>query len=228
MKVPLLQALVLLLLSFQIVSAQTLDEIKGGWQGPDGVYIFADGFYAYAAYDENEFEGTHGGKFDLAGGKMNRQFEFNTFDPEKVGSSVSETLSISGSKLLINGQSFDRIDDGSPGKLAGAWLFSGRKQQDGTISRRQEGPRKTMKILSGQRFQWIAYNTDTRQFMGTGGGTYTTEDGKYIEKIDFFSRDQTRVGASLTFDYDLQGDDWHHQGKSSRGEPLYEVWSKRK
>ena len=80
-----------------------------------------------------------------------------------------------------------------------------RRKRDGEIVKRDtSGPRKTMKILSGTRFQWIAYNTETKAFMGTGGGTYTTLDGKYTENIGFFSRDDSRVGASLQFDYELK------------------------
>ena len=85
-----------------------------------------------------------------------------------------------------------------------------------------------MKILSGSRFQWIAYNTETKQFIATGGGNYTTINGKYTEHIEFFSRDVGRVGASLEFDFDLKEGDWHHSSFSSKGDPLYEVWSKRK
>ncbi len=95
------------------------------------------------------------------------------------------------------------------------------------MKRDTSGPRKTMKILSGTRFQWIAYNTATKEFMGTGGGTYTTIDGKYTENIGFFSRDDSRVGASLEFNYELKDGDWHHSGFSSKGNPIYEVWSKR-
>ena len=84
-----------------------------------------------------------------------------------------------------------------------------------------------MKILSGTRFQWIAYNTETKQFMGTGGGNYTTIDGKYTEHIEFFSRDDSRVGNSLTFDYKLSEGNWYHQGLSSKGDPIHEIWSMR-
>ena len=64
--------------------------------------------------------------------------------------------------------------------------------------------------------------------MGTGGGRYTTENGTYTEHIEFFSRDKSRVGAALAFNYELKDEDWHHSGLSSRGEPIYEVWSLRK
>ena len=105
--------------------------------------------------------------------------------------------------------------------------MSGRKR-DGEIQQRDTNrPRKTMKILSGTRFQWIAYNIETKQFMGTGGGTYTTIDGVYTENIEFFSRDNSRVGASLPFNFELQEGKWHHSGNSSKGAPIYEIWSQR-
>jgi hypothetical protein len=84
-----------------------------------------------------------------------------------------------------------------------------------------------MKILSGSRFQWIAYNVDTKEFFGTGGGTYTTIDGKYTETIEFFSRDNSRVGSTLTFDFSIEEGRWRHKGLSSKGEPIDEYWSKR-
>jgi hypothetical protein len=84
-----------------------------------------------------------------------------------------------------------------------------------------------MKILSGKRFQWIAYNVETKEFFGTGGGTYTTDDGKYTETIDFFSRDSSRVDKSLEFDFTLQNGDWRHTGLNSKGDPIDEIWTKR-
>ena len=121
----------------------------------------------------------------------------------------------------------NRIDDGGPGKLQGSWLMSGRIRDGKTQNRDTSRPRKTMKMLSGTRFQWIAYNTETKQFKGTGGGTYTTIDGEYTETIEFFSRDDSRVGMSLEFDYDIIDGDWHHSGLSSKGNPIHEIWSVR-
>jgi hypothetical protein len=122
---------------------------------------------------------------------------------------------------------FKRIDNGKPGKLEGPWLMSARIREEKKQSRDTSKPRKTMKILSGTRFQWIAYNTETKKFMGTGGGTYTTKDGKYSENIEFFSRDNSKAGLSLKFDYELLDGKWHHKGFSSKGDPIHEIWSKR-
>ena len=143
-----------------------------------------------------------------------------------VGQQRIYPVSIKDNILDMAGSIWNRVDDGTPGQLAGAWLITGRKR-DEEMTERKSGPRKTMKILSGTRFQWIAYNSETGDFMGTGGGKYTTEGGKYIENIDFFSRDNTRVGASLEFDYELKNGKWHHWGLSSKGSPIYEVWSLR-
>jgi hypothetical protein len=90
----------------------------------------------------------------------------------------------------------------------------------------QMGPRKTLKICSGGRFQWMAINPETKEFFGTGGGTYTLKDGKYTETLEFFSRDNSRVGASLGFDAKVEGNKWQHTGKSSKGDRVNEVWTK--
>ena len=134
------------------------------------------------------FLATNGGLWERNEDVVTELAEFNSADPEAVGKEVSFKVFMTDSTLTIVGRGmvFKRIDDGSPGELQGAWLMSGRKR-DGEIQQRDTSrPRKTMKILSGTRFQWIAYNTETKQFMGTGGGTYTTIDGKYTENIEFF------------------------------------------
>jgi hypothetical protein len=123
-------------------------------------------------------------------------------------------------------QIWSRIDNGSPGQLAGAWLITGR-MEGSDMTKITPGARRTMKILSGTRFQWIAYNVESKEFLGTGGGTYTTANGKYTEVIDFFSRDSSRVGKSLQFDFSLSEENWRHKGFSSKGDPIDEVWTKR-
>ena len=66
---------------------------------------------------------------------------------------------------------------------------------------------------------------ETKEFSGTGGGTFTAKDGKYKEEIEFFSRDDSRVGMSLEFDFEVKDVDWYHSGLSSKGDPISEVWT---
>jgi len=193
------------------------------------VVIFGDGYQVIATYNKKtgKFIRTEGGTWKLEGDTMTEIVEFDTKYTEKIGTEVSFKVFINDSVMGIVGRDreYKRIDNGEPGKLHGAWLMSGRVRDGETQMRDTSGPRKTMKILSGTRFQWIAYNTETKEFMGTGGGTYTTENGKYTENIEFFSRDDSRVGVSLNFDYELIDGNWHHIGLSSKGDPIHEIWS---
>ena len=195
------------------------------------VVIFGDGYQAIATYDlkTGKFIRAEGGTWKLEGDTMKETVEFDSKYPEKVGKEVSFKIFIDDSIMGIVGRdmTYKRIDNGEPGKLQGAWLMSGTVKDSQEQMRDTSGPRKTMKLLSGTRFQWIAYNTETKEFIGSGGGTYTTEDGKYTENIEFFSRDDSRVGMSLKFDYGLVDGNWHHSGLSSKGDPIHEIWSKR-
>lgn len=218
----------------------TAQSLIGAWErfetDADGrqlhnVVIFADGYQASSWFDAatGAFISTNGGAWSVDKKTITEVVEFDTEQPARVGTQITFRFKIKKGQLIAqkSKKTWTRIDAGAPGALAGAWLFAGR-MRDGEIQRRAgDRPRKTMKILSGTRFQWIAYNTETGAFFGTGGGTYTTIDGKYTEAIGFFSRDDSRVGAELQFDYELQAGEWHHSGLNSRGEPLYEIWGRR-
>ena len=223
----------LILLTFVIsypVSGQNEKaNFNGAWRSDEGIIIFSGDFFSYALFDteSRSFEGTYGGTWSYKNQMLNLLMEYNTFDNTKVGQYIEKQANFDDENLIIEGHEFIRIDNGLPGALEGAWLFSGRKRDGEIQTRDTDQPRKTMKILSGTRFQWIAYNVETGEFSGTGGGTYTTIDNQYTEIIDFFSRDSSRVGASLTFNYESIDGVWNHSGLNSRGEPLYEFWSPR-
>ncbi len=223
------------LLTFSL-SAQSL---IGAWEAKvteDGralrnVVIISEGYQVATFYDAETgvFVSTNGGTWQLDGTSLSETVEFDTKTPERVGTTISFEIILSKEELRIKDAPlvWKRLDDGHPGALAGAWLFAGRKR-NGEIQRRDTNqPRKTMKILSGTRFQWIAYNTATKEFKGTGGGKYTTENGRYTEHIEFFSKDNARVGAQLGFDYEIKEGAWHHSGLNSKGQPMYEIWENR-
>tara|TARA_R100000935_G_C2776600_1_gene139917 strand:- start:156 stop:866 length:711 start_codon:yes stop_codon:yes gene_type:complete len=195
------------------------------------VVIISDGYQVISTYNSNtgEFVSTNGGSLSLADNVVKEKVEFDSKHPERVGTEVSFKVSLKDSLMGITGTDIEyiKLDNGAPGKLQGAWLMSGRIKDGESQTRDTSGPRKTMKILSGTRFQWIAYNTETKQFMGTGGGTYTTSNGEYTETIEFFSKDNSKVGNSLIFNYSLEDGNWLHSGLSSKGDPINEIWSAR-
>lgn len=195
------------------------------------VMVFVDGYHVSTTFHATtgKFIETQGGSWTLEGNILTETIEFDTTHPERVGTEITYKVNVSNNELKFVDQNlkWTRIDNGQPGALHGAWLMSGRVVDGKAQTRDTSGPRKTMKILSGTRFQWIAYNTETKQFMGTGGGTYTTINGDYTENIEFFSRDDSRVGMSLKFNYELVEGQWHHKGFSSKGDPINEIWSLR-
>lgn len=175
------------------------------------------------------FVKTLGGFYTVENDTLRMELEFNS-DFEKDGLKKLEIpFSLDGDKLIFHGEpkiTFVQVENMEQ-DLDGAWLFATRGPDEGQERRGEENPRKTLKFLLDNRFQWIAYNTDTMGFFGTGGGSFSSENGIYTEKIDFFSRDNSRVGAVLEFTYELKDGDWHHKGKNSKGEPMYEIWSRR-
>lgn len=193
-----------------------------------------DGFMSMASYhpESGAFLATLGGKWRADWDNFSLTYEYDSSDTSQVGGVTTMPYQLTGNILVFNGDKvWTRVDDLTPGALSGAWEIVGRKR-DGTmqdLSSRRDGPRKTMKILSGKRFQWIAFNTETKKFSATGGGSYTTnENGLYIEKIEYFSRDPKRAGSQLSFDFKLFNKDWIHRGYSTKGDPIHEVWSLRK
>ena len=212
------------------------DVLAGAWaSNPDGiehVLLFADGYFTHTTFDKTnkKFFQTRGGPYTYNNEKLTILIEFDTKDSMQVGQSISYKFKVKddGLKSDFAGKeiTFKRIDDGNSG-LHGLWKITGRRQDGEMRQIHQTGTRKTIKILTATRFQWAAIDPGTKQFMGTGGGSYTFKDGKYTEHIEFFSRDNSRVGSSLVFDGKLENGDWHHSGLSSRGDPIYEIWSRK-
>jgi hypothetical protein len=220
-----------------INSNQESAPIKGAWisevDGKTTIRIYSDGFFAVSVYEATRFIGTYGGSYQAKDQQLTETIEFDSQNPDRIGTTQKTEYAWRAQEEEINfGENgkrvrFTRLDVDGPGKLAGAWLITGR-YNNGEMSKITPGVRRTMKILSGTRFQWIAYNVETKEFLGTGGGKYTTVQGKYTETIEFFSRDQSRVGMSLGFDYSITPTgDWRHSGKSSKGDPIDEIWTQR-
>ena len=169
-----------------------------------------------------EFKFTRGGFY--SGKKdLNVDFEFNSNFTNDSIKKILYTNTKKWKKVSLSKQ-----------KLQGKWLMAGRVTDKGEKRRDLNRSRKTMKFLMNGFFQWIAFDTSSFRFFGSGGGSYNTEyeknpeKGGYTEKIQFFSRDNNKVGLILPFEYDLRGEDWYHKGLNSKGGALHEIWHFRK
>ncbi len=218
-------------------SAYRSDALIGAWgnttDGMETVFIFKDGYYTLSCFNKSskQFLFSRGGTYKVNGNKLHCAIEFDTETKDDIGTEVVLPYKLEGANLVLQEEGeepmrFKRIDDGKA-DLSGNWRITGR-MQGGQVAEIKKSDRKTLKILSGTRFQWMAINAATKEFFGTGGGTYTFKNGKYVETIEFFSRDSSRVGAVLGFEGKVNGDKWEHSGKSSRGDDIFEIWSREK
>ena len=138
--------------------------------------------------NSNQFIKTIGGFYQKKGNDLMVALEFNSnFSKDSI------------KHIVINDQDRWKKISKTTLPLQGKWLMAGRVNGDQEQKRDTNRPRKTMKILVEGFFQWIAYNTESFYFHGTGGGRYNATDGTYTETIDYFSRDKNKVGISLEF-----------------------------
>lgn len=207
--------------------------LAGAWElkmGRNEVVILAtENYLTYTMYnsDAQTFTQSWGGTYKLVDDGALVNVEFSSSNVAEVGTVKTIKMRIVGDEFLkISTLNFRKTDNATETPLAAAWQISQRATPTGEMQPMKPGARKTLKVLTGSRFQWIAMNTETGEFSGTGGGTYSLENGIYTEKIQFFSKDGTRVGASLSFNAEVDEKDWLHSGKSSKGQTIKEVWSK--
>ncbi|HRN47893.1 MAG TPA: hypothetical protein PK110_09105 [Niabella sp.] len=210
---------------------------EGAWhiinESVEHTMVAADGFCMITQYDRVNklFAHTWGGNCHFDNSKLVIDIKFDSYDKSNVGKTKTFVFHRKKDGKFItdlNGKEmvWTQVDEGNK-NLAGNWRITQRRQ-DGKMVDIPLRARRTLKLLSATRFQWAAINIETGEFSGTGGGTYTFKDGKYTENIEFFSRDNSRVGASLSFDARLENGNWIHSGLSSKGDPIYEVWSRMK
>ena len=204
--------------------------ITGAWRAEDNdlkfLLIATENYFALTTYKTNEFLETWGGKYELSQtGEFITDIEFHSAKPSLVSSVQTYNVNLKKRSMELNEVKFEKVSE-KDNELTGLWRITSRANTEGVMNEMQPGPRKTLKIMGGGCFQWFAINTATREFSGTGGGTYSLDKGKYTEKIEFFSRDNNRIGAQLIFDAEVKNGKWLHSGKSSKGDPVKEIWSK--
>ncbi|GAA5220740.1 hypothetical protein [Membranihabitans marinus] len=212
-------------------SATDLQGVYKDASNADNILVMQDGYFSVTSFssEPSNFIYTLGGHYETQGSELNVEIDFHSADASLVGEYFAIPMVYDGKTLTVDRpdgfeQKWIKQDESSQG-LAGIWRISGRKVND-EIQSIPKRARQTLKVLSDERFQWIAMNTETGEFFGTGGGRYTYKNGKYTEHIEFFSRDNSRVGMKLEFNGEVIDGNWHHSGKSSKGSPIYEIWSK--
>ncbi|MCF3109329.1 hypothetical protein LL912_11105 [Niabella sp. CC-SYL272] len=208
--------------------------VTGSWKYTKGneswIFMAADQYCMVTHYDASgkKFFKTFGGFQHVEQGVLRLHYRFHSDDKSKTGSTGTFVWNAKNGYIEsdLSGELGKWMPAGKAGSaMAGVWRITKRKEGN-DLRAIQLAPRRTLKLLTDDRFQWAAINTETGEFSGTGGGTYAFRNGVYTETITFFSRDSSRVGMTLQFKDHLEEGHWIHTGLSSKGDPIYEVWSK--
>ncbi|PSL46694.1 hypothetical protein CLV51_103675 [Chitinophaga niastensis] len=222
-----------LLLSFLgVLKAQ--NSPVGAWKAVSGettsILLISPSWFTVTDFSDKNFIASYGGTWKAAdGGETAVHITFNTANPSQAGQDATVPVGLENGHLITSApgggkQEWTRLDDGT-GTLAGNWQMTA-KEQDGKMNPITPGATQTFKMLSGTRFQWVVINVENGEFSDTGGGSYTFENGTYTEKIDFFSKDNARIGLALSFKGKVDGNNWDNNGLSPKGDVIHEVWSR--
>ncbi len=111
----------------------------------------------------------------------------------------------------------------SPGPLDGAWEMVRGKQTraDGSVVEIARSDRQGLKIIGTGHFVYISQD-GPEVFHGAHGGRCEIDGNEYTEHVDYASLEHMR-GQSYTFEFRLEGDEWHLWGRFGELE-LEEVW----
>ena len=164
-----------------LVGAWQLVEVDGNSLEGSGQYvirIISPTYTMMSSYhlENKEFQFASGGPYTFDGENGSFTVDYHSSQPDMVGTTGEASVRIENGMAQVSGtgpngesfsQSWKQLDEGGT-PLSGSWRISER-MRNGEMVAMKRGPRKTIKILSGTRFQWAAMNTETKQFMGTGG-----------------------------------------------------------
>lgn len=202
------------------------------------VKLYSNGYYTWASYDSlsGAFMEAGGGTYTLDFEHYEERCEIDSRDPALSGRTSVYRAFLNNNLFTLNylksdgyKEVWEKIDGADDYEMTTCWRIHLKRDADGADWRTIEyAPRKTLKMLTNSRYQVLALNSHTGQFVGSSGGTWDKADGTYREHIDFFSKNPANVGRTLGFERSMVDGLWHHTGTQTDGDPLREQWMRYK
>jgi hypothetical protein len=201
------------------------------------IKLFSNSYFTSASYKKStgEFLEAKGGTYSLNGLSYKEHLEIDSTTPEHSGISREYYAELKNGRLWITNlktgvkEQWEKFDEADDYQMAFCWRIHKKKDEGDSEWRTiKYAPRKTLKMITNSRYQVLALNSETGQFVGSSGGTWSGDGDSYIEHIEFFSKDQRNVGRSLEFQRSFEDGLWLHTGKTSKDELMMEKWQRYK
>lgn len=237
-----MKQIIFTLLFFFSVFASSSQTLNGAWQliekdqkpvSHEVIKLYSNSYFTYAAYkkDSGEFLEAGGGRFMYEFFNYREHYEIDSTNPERSGTTTNYKAVLENNILRITNlktgvvERWKKIDEADNFEMTTCWRIHEKQDEGDADWRRIEyGPRKTLKMLTNNRYQVLALNSETGKFVGSSGGTWSNSGSTYTENVQFFSKDQSNVGKSLAFQRKYEDGLWYHTGRDTKGKVLMEKW----
>ena len=179
-----------------------------------------------------------GGAWSLKDGKYEESIEFASDSVQQLrGKTFQFTINLSGDKWDHKGvpDSEIKVDElwmrmkqgdhqkkntGEPGRqLLGTWEAAARAGVPKAM--------RTVKHITPTHWTWVAYDRDNKRVMAAAGGTWSLQNGEYVEECEFTTDNFPQArGNSYPYEYRLDRDQWTLKGGANRGIREDETWTR--
>jgi hypothetical protein len=225
-----------MLINYSVLHSQ---QLNGAWEkvtknssDQKTVKLYSDAYFTSSTFLEStgEFISATGGTYTLSNSDYIENYEIGSESRAITGTYLNfdyrvknDTLTLS-DKNSRNEEVWVRIDK-AEGENVTCWKIH-QAFRDSKWLTIEDKPRKTLKMLTDNYYQILALNSQTGEFFGSSGGKWTDNENKHNEIIQFFSKNPSMVGDTLSFKKEISDEIWNHNGKSSEGEYIQERWKK--
>jgi hypothetical protein len=111
--------------------------------------------------------------------------------------------------------------------IVGTWLLDSYKYGTSSSAFTRANPEQGhIKLITENRFLWVAYDTTTKKILESAGGRYSIDGDNYIESIDFGYNMDSYLKLKSKFKIKIEGRMLFLTGVLGDGLKIEEIWQK--
>jgi len=119
------------------------------------------------------------------------------------------------------------VPAGKPLNHLGAWQLVSFKYGDTDKWSEVPPGEKRIKLITGTRFTWIAYETVSGKVKSIAGGPFTLSGSSCTQTIEYAGEGMADyLGKKQSFTIQLERDELHQSGQLSDGTKMEEIWQR--